>query len=30
MNKKYIIFGANGATGSALTNQLYEDQKDCH
>ena len=30
MNKKYIIFGATGATGSALTNQLYEDQKDCH
>ena len=25
MNKKYIIFGATGATGSALTRQLYED-----
>ena len=30
MNKKYIIFGATGATGSALARQMYDDKKDCH
>ena len=30
MSKKYIIFGATGATGSALVEQFYEDKKDCH
>ena len=30
MSGKYIIFGATGATGSALTHMLYEDKKDCH
>ena len=30
MKKKYIIFGANGAIGSSLVNQLYMDKQDCH
>ena len=30
MNKKYIIFGATGATGSALVHQLHEEEKICH
>ena len=30
MNKKYIIFGATGATGSALTHQLHKEKKTCH
>ena len=30
MNKKYIIFGATGATGSALVHQLHEEEKACH
>ena len=30
MKKKYIIFGANGAIGSSLVNQLYLDKQDCH
>ncbi len=30
MNKKYIIFGATGATGSVLAQQMFEDKKDCH
>ena len=30
MNKKYIVFGATGATGSALAHQLYEEKKECH
>ena len=30
MNKKYIIFGATGATGSALAHQLNEEKKACH
>jgi len=28
--KKYLIFGATGAIGSKLANQLYEEKKDCH
>ena len=27
---KYLIFGATGAIGSKLANQLYEEKKDCH
>jgi len=27
---KYLIFGATGAIGSHLTNQLYSEKKDCH
>ena len=30
MKKKYLIFGATGAIGSKLANQLYEEKKDCH
>ena len=30
MNKKYLIFGATGAIGSALAQQLYDENKDCH
>ena len=30
MNKKYIIFGATGATGSALAHQLHKEKKTCH
>ena len=30
MKKKYVIFGATGAVGSALANQLYNDKLDCH
>ena len=30
MNKKYVIFGATGATGSALAHQLNEEKKACH
>ena len=30
MKKKFIIFGATGSIGSALTNLLYEDKLDCH
>jgi NAD(P)-dependent dehydrogenase (short-subunit alcohol dehydrogenase family) len=30
MSKKYLIFGATGAIGSALAKQLYEEDKDCH
>ena len=30
MNKKYIIFGATGATGSALAYQLHKEKKTCH
>tara|TARA_Y100000590_G_scaffold176241_1_gene201373 strand:- start:610 stop:1326 length:717 start_codon:yes stop_codon:yes gene_type:complete len=30
MSGKYIIFGATGATGTALAHQMYEDQKECH
>ena len=30
MKKKYLIFGATGATGSSLANQFYNDKVDCH
>ena len=30
MKKKYIIFGATGSIGSSLSNQLYQEKKDCH
>tara|TARA_Y100000590_G_scaffold198052_1_gene224915 strand:- start:641 stop:1357 length:717 start_codon:yes stop_codon:yes gene_type:complete len=30
MKKKYLIFGATGSIGSNLSNQLYEEKKDCH
>ena len=30
MNKKYIIFGATGAVGKALVEQLYEEKANCH
>jgi NAD(P)-dependent dehydrogenase (short-subunit alcohol dehydrogenase family) len=30
MKKKFIIFGATGAIGSSLANQLYNDKYDCH
>ena len=30
MSKKYIIFGASGAIGSALAEQLYNEKADCH
>ena len=30
MKKKFIIFGATGSVGSALTNQLYNEEYDCH
>ncbi len=30
MKKKYLIFGATGAIGSSLANQMYEEKKDCH
>ena len=30
MSKKYIIFGATGAIGSALANKLYSEKADCH
>ena len=30
MSKKYIIIGATGAIGTALTEQLYIDKVDCH
>tara|TARA_Y100000590_G_scaffold55502_1_gene58116 strand:+ start:828 stop:1544 length:717 start_codon:yes stop_codon:yes gene_type:complete len=30
MNGKYLIFGATGAIGSNLAEQLYNDKKDCH
>jgi len=30
MKKKYLIFGATGAIGSKLANQLYEEKKECH
>jgi len=30
MKQKFIIFGATGSIGSALTNLLYEDKFDCH
>ena len=30
MNKKYLIFGANGSIGSALVEKLYNEKKDCH
>tara|TARA_Y100001970_G_scaffold285558_1_gene405665 strand:- start:673 stop:1389 length:717 start_codon:yes stop_codon:yes gene_type:complete len=30
MSKKYLIFGATGSVGSNLTQQLYNEKKDCH
>ena len=30
MNNKYLVFGATGSIGTALTQQLYNDKKDCH
>jgi short-subunit dehydrogenase len=30
MKKKYLIFGATGAIGSSLANQLYDEKRDCH
>ena len=30
MSKKYLIFGATGSIGSNLTDQLYNEKKDCH
>ena len=30
MSEKYLIFGATGATGSALAKQLYDKKQDCH
>jgi NAD(P)-dependent dehydrogenase (short-subunit alcohol dehydrogenase family) len=30
MKKKYLIFGANGSIGSALSDKLYNEKKDCH
>jgi len=30
MSKKYLIFGATGAIGSALANQFHKENKDCH
>ena len=30
MKKKYLIFGATGSIGSSLSNQLYQEKKDCH
>ena len=30
MTAKYLIFGATGAIGSNLANQLYESKYDCH
>ena len=30
MKKKYLIFGATGSIGSSLSNQLFEEKKDCH
>ena len=30
MKKKYVIFGATGAIGKSLANQLYENKLDCH
>jgi NAD(P)-dependent dehydrogenase (short-subunit alcohol dehydrogenase family) len=30
MKKKYLVFGATGSIGSALANQLYNEQIDCH
>ena len=30
MKKKYIIFGATGAIGKSLANQLYDNKLDCH
>ena len=30
MKKKFIIFGATGAIGSSLANQLHNDKYDCH
>ncbi len=30
MSKKYLIFGATGAIGSSLANQMYNEKKDCH
>ena len=30
MKKKYLIFGATGAIGSALAKQMYENNLDCH
>ena len=30
MSKKYLIFGATGAVGTALAKSLYEDSFDCH
>tara|TARA_B100000029_G_scaffold138190_1_gene133135 strand:+ start:442 stop:1158 length:717 start_codon:yes stop_codon:yes gene_type:complete len=30
MKKKYLIFGATGSIGSSLSNQMYEENQDCH
>ena len=30
MAKKYVIFGATGSIGSALSEQMYGDKVDCH
>jgi len=30
MKKKYLIFGATGSIGSALSQQFYDEKKDCH
>ena len=30
MKKKYVIFGANGAIGKSLANQLNDNKLDCH
>ena len=30
MSEKILIFGATGAIGSALAQQLYDENKDCH
>ena len=30
MKKKYLIFGATGAIGSSLAQQLYDENNDCH
>jgi|TARA_B110000438_G_C15799130_1_gene644282 NAD(P)-dependent dehydrogenase (short-subunit alcohol dehydrogenase family) len=30
MNKKFLIFGSTGSTGSSLANLLYKEKKECH